>query len=113
MTAWLATLPVDEKKTRLNTVKYYDSSTALHLAAEHNQPVIAKLLLDEGAGTLKGILNFYLSICCYCNLIDPNTKKDDDGCSALHVACNNFTDGDITEVVKLLIERYSMHAVLY
>ena len=36
----------------LNTIKYNNSSTALHLAAEYNQPEIAKLLLDKGAGIL-------------------------------------------------------------
>ena len=48
--AWVGTLPPEEKKTLVNTTKYYDSSTALHLAAEYNQPEIAKLLMDEGAG---------------------------------------------------------------
>lgn len=52
MADWLGTFPLDEKKDKVNTVKYHDSSTALHLAAEHNQPNIAKLLMDEGAGIL-------------------------------------------------------------
>lgn len=58
VTAWLGTLPSgDEKKTILNTAKYNNSSTVLHLAAEYNQPKIAKLLLDEGAGRLERIVS--------------------------------------------------------
>lgn len=51
--AWLATLPHDDdaKKIKLNTIEYFDSSKAIHLAAKYNQPTIAKVLLDEGAGT--------------------------------------------------------------
>ena len=50
--SWLESLPAssDEKKTILNTIRYNNSSTALHLAAEYNRPAIARLLLDEGAG---------------------------------------------------------------
>jgi ankyrin repeat protein len=51
VTAWLETLPSDD--TERKTVKYANSSTALHLAAEYNQPAIAKLLLDKGAGRLE------------------------------------------------------------
>lgn len=40
----------EEKKTVINTIRYNNSSTALHLAAEYNCPKIAKLLLDKGAG---------------------------------------------------------------
>ena len=35
---------------------------------------------------------------------DPNTKNDNDD-NALHVACRNSSDEDISELVKLLIER--------
>ena len=50
--SWLAALPDgDAKKTKLNTTEYYDSSRPIHLAAKHNQPEIARALLDEGAGT--------------------------------------------------------------
>ena len=58
--SWLESLPVssDEKKTILNTIRYNHSSTALHLAAEYNQPVIARLLLDEGAGRYLEIISF-------------------------------------------------------
>ena len=38
--------------------------------------------------------------------IDPNTKKEEDGYSVLHVACNNSSDEDITELVKYILERY-------
>ena len=50
--SWLESLSVsgDEKKTVINTIRYNNSSTALHLAAEYNCPKIAKLLLDKGAG---------------------------------------------------------------
>ena len=41
-----------------------------------------------------------------CNtLIDPN-MEDNHGRNALHLACNNFANIDITEMVKLLIQRY-------
>ena len=54
--SWLESLPSgDEKKAMLNTIntiKYNNSSTALHLAAEYNQPEVAKLLLDKGAGNI-------------------------------------------------------------
>ena len=37
--------------------------------------------------------------------VDPN-KKDSGKYNALHVACTASSDDDITEIVKLLIERY-------
>ena len=36
---------------------------------------------------------------------DPNAKNDNDD-NALHVACKNSSDEDISELVKLLVERY-------
>ena len=47
ITTWLDALPSGDD---VNKAKYYNSSTALHLAAEYNQPAIAKLLLERGAG---------------------------------------------------------------
>lgn len=44
--------------------------------------------------------------CCMVDDIDPNTKKEEDGYSVLHVACNNSSDEDITELVKYILERY-------
>ena len=50
--SWLATLPHGEaKRDKLNKMEYLDSSRPIHLAAEYNQPAVAKALLDEGAGT--------------------------------------------------------------
>ena len=52
MKSWLAALPDgDAKKNKLNRIEYYDTSRPIHLAAKHNQPEIARALLDEGAGT--------------------------------------------------------------
>ena len=40
----------------------------------------------------------------FSTLKDPN-MEDNHGRNALHLACNNFSNIDITEVVTLLIER--------
>jgi ankyrin repeat protein len=65
--SWLESLPAssDEKKTILNTIRYNNSSTALHLAAEFNQPAIAKLLLDVGAGRYSSKLVSSRAIYCW------------------------------------------------
>jgi ankyrin repeat protein len=55
----LEALPPDDTDV-LNKAKYNKSSTALHLAAEYNQPAIAELLLDKGADM---------------NLFDNNSNK--------------------------------------
>ena len=60
MIDWLATLPpgdlntVEYKAIKINLIAADDKykGTALHLAAFYNQPAIAKLLLDRGAGTI-------------------------------------------------------------
>lgn len=52
---WVGTLSPEKKKTLVNTIKYRQSYTALHLAVKHNQPEIAKLLMDEGAGKLSNM----------------------------------------------------------
>ena len=49
--AWLRAFQPEEMKDKINSIKFNDSSTALHLAAQYNQPEIAKLLMHEGAGT--------------------------------------------------------------
>lgn len=103
----MATLPHgDAKKEKLNKMEYFDSSRPIHLAAKYNQPAIAKALLDEGAGTWLMIVDTYLCWSWDETLpTDPNTKNDQ-GDSALHVACRNSSDEHITEIVKLFIERY-------
>lgn len=49
---WVGSFPPEKKITLVNTSTYQHSYTALHLAVKHNQPKIAKLLMDEGAGKL-------------------------------------------------------------
>lgn len=52
------------------------------------------------------VIEGYLRRSCHETLpTDPNAKNDHDD-SALHVACSNSSDEDITEIVKLIIERY-------
>ena len=157
--SWLESLPAssDEKTTILNTIRYNRSSTALHLAAEYNQPAIARLLLEEGAGRYLEIISFPAgtfepfggsyphSYICECNIqkslevanglavttilkvimvlcvVDPNIKRTDvsedaddeeeskeNDSSALHIACSNSAEADISDLVQLLVEnRYT------
>ena len=52
---WLEYIPPDQRKDTVNTVKYYfkyseRQATPLQIAARFNQPEIAKILLEAGAG---------------------------------------------------------------
>lgn len=81
--------------------------TALHCAVYYNQLAIAKLLLDNGAGICIYLCNLVIGIIpvCYNNIVDPD-KKDSKSRSSLHIACCNPSNGDIAEMLTVLIERY-------
>ena len=44
------------KAVGIGKARSYTSYTALHLAAMYNQPMVAKLLLDKGAGIVSYVL---------------------------------------------------------
>lgn len=80
----------------------------MQLAAENNQLQIAKIFLDVGAGKYNIML---LQKCNVCNKtmkwrVDPNNTSHD-GLSVLHFACSNSSNGDVTELVKLIVDRYA------
>ena len=106
----MATLPSGNvKKTILDTAtSYYGSNKPIHLAANFNQPAIARALLDEGAGIVIAPINQW---CLLIMSIDPNAKNLY-GKSALHVTCSDSSDEDVAEIVKLLIERYYNNIII-
>lgn len=111
MTGWLATLPTgDEGRIEVNKVKYkypWDvHCTALHLAALSNQVAVAKKLLENGAGTHSDMFDCIVTMITF--PIDPN-KNDSRNWNALHAACRGLSDVDVTEMMKILIERYQLY----
>ena len=37
---------------------------------------------------------------------DPTIQDREDGYTVLHIACDNSSDDDVTELVKLIVDRY-------
>ena len=80
---WLQSLSSGENRVELiNTIEYHDNDpkrvgrhpltgyTAAHLAAKWNQPKIAKVLLDKGAGKVLSQMSIYSIFFFVC--IDSN-----------------------------------------
>ena len=105
---WLQCIPSGQVKQTVNTIKCTDrhgvSYTALQYAADFNQPEVARLLLNAGAGNFLNQLLLEVHWTIYL-AVDPNITKMKDGSSVLHTACGNPNNDDVTELVKLIVDR--------